>query len=176
MQSAQPLAQLLDPRAAGRLGHRALLEGAEVALKRLGGAAPLGVDPLQLRLALGATRVQLGEGLGDRLAHHRFTFEHGEKLTEDRLLQLVGGKPFSFARLLAVALAREAHVVAVATAVAVGRSTQVALAAVGTLDEPGQQVLGLVGAAQRDVLAAFPKDLLNALEEILSTKGSCGAE
>ncbi|HET9676753.1 MAG TPA: hypothetical protein VFP21_04520 [Solirubrobacterales bacterium] len=41
----------------------------------------------------------------------------------------------------------------------------------GTLHQPGEQVLGLVGAAQRDVLAAFPEDLLNALEEVLVDQG-----
>ncbi len=63
LQAAQPLAQLFDPRAAGRLGHRALLEGAEVTVQRLAGAAQLGVDPLQLSGALRLLGVQLGEGL-----------------------------------------------------------------------------------------------------------------
>ncbi len=86
MQPAQPLAQLLDPRAAGRLGHRALLEGAEVAVERLAGAPQLGVDPLQLGRALRLLGVKLGEGFGDRLADQRLAFEHREELFEDRLL------------------------------------------------------------------------------------------
>jgi hypothetical protein len=59
---AQPLSQLADPGAAGRLGHRALLEGAEVAIQRLAGLAQLSVDPIQLLDAPGLLCIQLGEG------------------------------------------------------------------------------------------------------------------
>jgi len=83
-------AQLVDPRPAGRLGHRPLLEGAEVAVEGLAHLARLGVDPGDLLLALRSLCLQLLEGGGDRLAHQRLLFEDGEELTEDRLLQLVG--------------------------------------------------------------------------------------
>ncbi|HEX3609247.1 MAG TPA: hypothetical protein VHU14_06230 [Solirubrobacterales bacterium] len=167
METVQPLGQLADPWGAGGLGHGALLEGAEVAVKRLAGAAQIAVDPLQLSHPLRLLGVDLGEGFGDRLANQRLLFEHGEELLENRLLQLVSGKPIGFAHFLSVALAGEAHVVAVTPAVAVRRRAEVLLAAAGALDQPGEQVRGLVGSAQRLVLGAAPQNLLGAVEEHL---------
>lgn len=83
---AQPLGQLIDPRAAGALWHRPLLEGAEVTVKRLAGAVQFTLDLRQLGLALGALGVDFGERCADRLANQRLAFEHPEQLFEDRVL------------------------------------------------------------------------------------------
>ena len=145
LQAAQPLGQLADPGRAGRLWHRALLEGAEVAIERLAGTAQVAVDPLQLCQPLRLLGVDLCEGFGDRLADQRLLVEHGEELFEDRLLQLVCRQPVGFTHFLSVALAREAHVVAVAPTVAVCGGAEVLLAATRALDQAGEQVFGLVG-------------------------------
>ncbi|HEY2055655.1 MAG TPA: hypothetical protein VGH14_17115 [Solirubrobacterales bacterium] len=90
LKAVQLPAQLVDPRAAGRLRHRALLEGAEVAVERLADLAGLGVDPGDLLFPLRTLGLKLLEGGGDRLLHHGLLLEDREKLTEDRLLQLAG--------------------------------------------------------------------------------------
>ncbi len=49
-----------------------------------------------------------------------------------------------------------------------GSGADVALAAARALDEPGEQVVGVVRAPKRGVLAAFAKDLAGAIEEVLA--------
>jgi hypothetical protein len=64
-----------------------------------------------------------------------------------------------------VALAREADVVGVAPAVAVGGGADVGLAAAGALDQPGEQVVASVGAPKRGVLTALAQKLRRSLEQ-----------
>ncbi len=61
-------------------------------------------------------------------------------------------------------MAAEADVVAVETAVAVGGGADVALAAAVAAEKPGEQVVGLVGAARLGVVAALVHHLLCAVE------------
>jgi len=107
----------------------------------------------------------LGEGVVDRGADDWFLFEGGEQLAHDRLFEFLGGEAVVVATLCAVALAGVADVVGVAAAVAVGGGADVAFAAAGALDQAGEEVVGVVGAAQGGVFAALDEDRLRALEE-----------
>jgi hypothetical protein len=137
----------------------------EVAPERLVGPSQLRFDSLDFRLPPRALGVELGEGFGDRLAHHVLLGETALELAEDRLLELRGRQAIGVAALSPVALPREADVVRVASAVAVGGGADVALAAARALNQPREQVVALVRAPKRRVLAALAKQVSCPLEE-----------
>jgi len=88
LEAAKPSRELGDATGAVALGHRPGLEGGEVAIERVVGPSSLRLDSPELGLAAGALGVELGERVGDRLAHHVLLGEDALELAEDRLLEL----------------------------------------------------------------------------------------
>jgi hypothetical protein len=172
-EAGEPVGELLDALAAGMVGYRAGLESAEVALERGVRLADLGVDSLQLGFSLRALLVELGECFPDRVADDRFLLEDCDESLKDRVVEPLGGQPVGVAALLAVALAGEADVVGVAPAV--GGGADVALAAAPAADQAGEQVVRLVRAPQRRILAALLRIACARSKSAFSTSRSCGA-
>jgi hypothetical protein len=147
------------------LGHGAVLEGAQVAVDR--------------RLSLGdliGQRRKLGGALVAVVAHacgHRL---HGlveqvaapvgaQQRVEHRGLQVVGAQAVGVALLAAVPLSAEAGVVAVPLASSLRGGAGEVVAALGTGDQPGQQVVGAVRGARRVVVAPRGEDGLGLGEQ-----------
>jgi hypothetical protein len=135
--------EVFDALGAGGLGHGAGLERAEVAAERFVGLADVGVDAGEIGLPLWQAGLEVGVGVGDRVAHERLVGEDGGELVEDRVLERLGGEAVGVAGGGAVAVAGEADVVAVAAAVAVGGGADVALAAALAAQQAGQGLNGL---------------------------------
>ena len=95
-------------------GERSVLEGTEVALQRLLGLGDLVLHGTPLVLQPGLGGVGTAARLLDRLLGPESVRVRGQHRLQDGLFERVGGQPLSRAAVVAVPLAREADVVAVA--------------------------------------------------------------
>lgn len=101
----------------------------------------------------------------DRVADEVGLSEQAGELVEHGGVEAGCRDAFGVAGLGAVAVAGEADVVVVGSCSASGGGADVASAALGAAQQAGQQVVGAVGAPQREVVAALGEDLLRAVEE-----------